>query len=52
MNAPIEFKTITSSVLLAFAICFFSLPERTRAVSPAPDGGYPGGNTAEGQSPF
>ncbi len=34
------------SLLLA---CFAVLP-RVEAVSPAPDGGYPGGNTAEGQN--
>jgi Chaperone of endosialidase len=28
----------------------FALPQRTQAVSPPPDGGYPGGNTAEGQA--
>jgi hypothetical protein len=33
-------------VLLILACCAFSL--ETRAVSPAPDGGYPNGNTAEG----
>jgi hypothetical protein len=27
----------------------FVLPQRTQAVNPPPDGGYPGGNTAEGQ---
>src|SRR6266566_1090403 len=37
------------------ALCFLALgclafPQRTHAVSPAPDGGYPGGNTAEGSS--
>jgi len=36
---------ITLSVLIIFA---FS--PMAQAVSPAPDGGYPGGNTAEGQS--
>src|ERR1700751_2208514 len=30
-------------------VCFALLP-RAQAVSPAPDGGYPGGNTAEGQA--
>src|ERR1700746_2452884 len=30
-------------------VCFALLPN-AQAVSPAPDGGYPGGNTAEGQS--
>jgi hypothetical protein len=35
-------------ITLAF-LCIAFLPE-TKAVSPPPDGGYPGGNTAEGQS--
>src|SRR4029077_15811227 len=30
-------------------VCFALLP-RAQGVSPAPDGGYPGGNTAEGQA--
>jgi hypothetical protein len=33
--------------ILALA-CIIGLVPRTQAVSPAPDGGYPGGNTAEG----
>lgn len=33
-------------VLLVLA--FFALPEVVLAVTPPPDGGYPGGNTAEG----
>jgi trimeric autotransporter adhesin len=37
-----------ATALFAFA-CFALLP-RAQAVSPAPDGGYPGGNTAEGQN--
>ncbi len=40
-------KIITTIVL---TLGFFALPQRTQAVSPAPDGGYPGQNTAEGQS--
>jgi hypothetical protein len=32
-------------------ICVATLPG-ARAVSPAPDGGYPNGNTAEGQNAF
>ena len=36
------------------ALCFLALGcltlQRTQAVNPPPDGGYPGGNTAEGQS--
>src|SRR5258707_15143541 len=37
-------------ILTALALGFFALPQRMQAVSPAPDGGYPGGNTAEGTS--
>jgi hypothetical protein len=47
----IHFETTTPPFLVAFALlfaCFWFLPT-VRAVSPAPDGGYPGGNTAEGQ---
>ena len=37
-------------LLIAVALCCFALPAAPNAfgVSPAPDGGYPGGNTAEG----
>ncbi len=35
--------------LLIGIVCIGLLP-KSQAVSPAPDGGYPGGNTAEGQS--
>ena len=37
-------------ILTAIALGFFAFPYRTQAVSPPPDGGYPGQNTAEGQS--
>src|SRR4029077_10516739 len=36
---------IVLSVLITFTVC-----PMAHAVSPAPDGGYPGGNTAEGQN--
>jgi hypothetical protein len=39
---------IITTMLLALGS--FALPQRTLAVSPAPDGGYPGFNTAEGQN--
>jgi hypothetical protein len=45
-------KTITEIVytaLAALALGGFTLP-RALAVFPPPDGGYPGGNTAEGQA--
>ena len=41
-------KTLASTLLAIFSfICFAFLP-KGQAVSPPPDGGYPGGNTAEG----
>lgn len=33
-----------------FTVIFIALLTNTQAVIPAPDGGYPGGNTAEGQN--
>jgi len=39
----------TIRLFLAF-LCFSVAGPRAQAVSPAPDGGYPGGNTAEGQN--
>ena len=39
---------ILTTILLTLGS--FALPPRTQAVSPAPDGGYPGFNTAEGQN--
>ncbi len=46
-------KTKTSSIYLAlivFAFACFALMQNAQAVSPPPDGGYAGGNTAEGQT--
>jgi hypothetical protein len=46
-------KTITKFIYLAFAalgIACFALSPRAQAVNPPPDGGYAGGNTAEGQN--
>jgi Chaperone of endosialidase len=37
-------------VLITLVLACFALSPRAQAVSPAPDGGYPGGNTAEGTS--
>ena len=37
-------------LLVVLTLAFFALSEKAQAVSPAPDGGYLGGNTAEGQS--
>jgi len=42
-------KTKNLILILIGIICFGGLP-KAQAVVPAPDGGYPGGNTAEGQA--
>ena len=43
-------STTRASLVVAFTLaCFVVLPSAP-AVSPPPDGGYPGANTAEGQS--
>jgi hypothetical protein len=48
MNPLIQFrKTVVSFVITVVLACFGLLP-KTQAVSPPPDGDYPGGNTAEG----
>jgi hypothetical protein len=43
-------KTSIPSILITLALVFFALVQNMRAVNPPPDGGYPGGNTAEGQN--
>jgi hypothetical protein len=46
-------KTISSTVyqgFVLFVLASFALLPKVQAVVPAPDGGYPGGNTAEGQA--
>ncbi len=48
MNPLIQLKKATPVLFVALA-CFALFP-RAQAVLPAPDGGYPGGNTAEGQA--
>jgi hypothetical protein len=45
MNYILNLKSLR---LLTLALACFALVPRARAVSPPPDGGYPGGNTAEG----
>jgi hypothetical protein len=49
MNPFIQLKKATLVFLVAFGLAFFGLSPAVQAVSPAPDGGYPGANTAEGQ---
>jgi Chaperone of endosialidase len=41
-------KNFTCPAFAVFAFACFGLLPTARAVSPPPDGGYPGGNTAEG----
>ena len=50
MNQLIHLKTITLPLLTALALACFGLSPCAQAVVPAPDGGYPGNNTAEGDS--
>ena len=49
MNPLIQLKT-TPPVLITLALLCFGLLPTAQAVVPPPDGGYPGGNTAEGQN--
>jgi hypothetical protein len=50
MNTLIQLKQTTSVFLFAFWMACFGLSPALQAVSPPPDGGYAGGNTAEGQA--
>ena len=49
MNPLIQLKT-TPPLLITLALLCFGLLPKAQAVSPAPDGGYPNFNTAEGQN--
>jgi len=48
MNQLIKLKTPTSLIRLVLVLACFAIPLSAQAVVPPPDGGYPGGNTAEG----
>jgi hypothetical protein len=48
MNSLIQCKPTILSLLTASVFACFGLLPKAEAVVPAPDGGYPGGNTAEG----
>src|SRR6266540_5308273 len=50
MMSTIELKRATPLLLITLALFCLGLLPKAQAVSPPPDGGYPGGNTAEGQS--
>src|SRR5436190_20907320 len=50
MNHPIRLKTTAPPLLMTLTLLCFGLSPTAKALlpPPAPDGGYPGGNTAEG----
>ena len=50
MNPLIQPKNASPLILIALLLACLPLSPVARAVVPAPDGGYPGQNTAEGQS--
>jgi len=50
MDQLLQLKQTIEVFLFAFALASYTLSPAVLAVTPAPDGGYPGGNTAEGQS--
>ena len=47
---PVHMKTKKLSLVLILLLTYFSASPTSQAVTPPPDGGYPGGNTAEGQN--
>ena len=50
MNPLTYLKRTILLIPTAIVLACFGLSPQTRAVLPAPDGGYPNGNTAEGQN--
>jgi uncharacterized coiled-coil protein SlyX len=50
MKPLIQLKEITAVFVVTLLLVCFALPPLAQAVVPPPDGGYPGGNTAEGQA--
>jgi len=50
MNPLIQPKNASPLILIALLLACLPLSPRARAVVPAPDGGYPGSNTAEGDN--
>jgi hypothetical protein len=50
MNPSIQLTKTTSLFCMAILLPCFRLAPLAQAIAPPPDGGYPGGNTAEGQS--
>ena len=43
-------RSRSASILIALALGTLALVQRAESVNPPPDGGYAGGNTAEGQN--
>jgi hypothetical protein len=53
MNKLIQLKTtILSFLTIAAGAALLGFATNARAVNPPPDGGYPGGNTPKGTTPF
>ncbi|HZR06605.1 MAG TPA: tail fiber domain-containing protein [Candidatus Udaeobacter sp.] len=50
MKSLMKIKTTNPRLVVLFALAAAAFCQIAQAVSPAPDGGYPGFNTAEGQS--
>ncbi|HEX4707664.1 MAG TPA: tail fiber domain-containing protein [Candidatus Angelobacter sp.] len=49
MNPLIQSKATILPLLISLVLTCFSIAPKAKAVSPPPDGGYPGLNTAEGE---
>ena len=50
MNHLTHSRITARSFVVLFGVSFFAMAESSRAVVPAPAGGYPGVDTAEGQN--
>src|SRR2546423_7166370 len=50
MKSAIQLKTVIPSFLVGLTLLCLATGPKAKAVSPPPDGGYVGGNTAEGQT--
>ena len=52
IEASIEWprKQLSDLIHIAVVLVSFAIAAAAQAVNPAPDGGYPGGNTAEGKN--
>jgi trimeric autotransporter adhesin len=50
MKSLFNVKMTTPALVNIFPLVFLALSQVAQAVVPPPDGGYPGGNTAEGQN--